>query len=521
MRELLRTVLFSPNEMESLLRQSFGAISGPNKALWQQFYAGGAIFLAITANIVHMAATGGEPLPLDRYLPIKRDPYSPVGIGYNDRFFAPDVPLMVGRGGARISMDLMGQMDTVLRVFDPVGFITSRTAIFPRTLINQAAGEDFFGRPLNTPLERGAQLASDLGAPIGVGNVLGAVRNKVPGLSAVVPENEGRLGTVGQLAQASGVNLRAETTRMFLDRHSEERFGVSYDELEPWQRREITDDKPINEELEKRRTTGALRGSEYAQRGVQRTYIEDQRLQEEAGLAQQLKAGLTGRKVRDTYGDIQARAADQAAGLDLAYQDSIQTRERSDDPQEQALFDYYDVFRSSKDVAGTTDFDAVDAKMAALEATWTEAQKGYIERNTGLKNHDPGLDEFMAAKEQLGALGFFEISDNAWDIVQQYLPAQYAELAQFDSYFAWREVAIKGLTDQYVAQGMPPGSAAQQAEARFQAHDVVKAFSRSRGQLEQQFITQYSTLADQAAKFGYLQLKESERQFITEDAAVR
>src|SRR5690606_2796380 len=70
MQELLRNLLFSTNEAEGLLRSAMGTVKGNNKQLWTEFYLGGALFLALVANAVHMAATG-EPLPLDRYNPIR------------------------------------------------------------------------------------------------------------------------------------------------------------------------------------------------------------------------------------------------------------------------------------------------------------------------------------------------------------------------------------------------------------------------------------------------------------------
>ncbi len=523
MREFARNLFFSTNEMESLLRQGIGTVSGRNKTFWLQTYAGGAIFLGLTANLIHMAGSDGDPLPLDRYLPIKPDPYSPIGWGYNNQFFSPDVPLLSGRGDSVIAMDLMGQMDTIFRVLDPAGFIGARTNVIPRTLINQMSGTDFYGRSLEGPVERGFQAASDLFAPIGAGQVLGAARGAGFNPGGIIPENEGRLGVGGQLAQASGVNLRAQTTRQLLDQAALQHFPESggFDGLEPHQQRQLEELTPgLADELDRRRTTGALRGSEAQQRSMNLGQIDEQRMTHEAGLTELMSGGLVGREVRNRFNAIQGEAAAMRAGLDLGYQDFLAGRDAPTEPNEIALFQWYQSYDESTDVAGGLDFDQLEKVQADLVATWTQEQRGFVERNTGLSRHDPGLTEFLDTRDELRETEFFDIGDEVWRIIQQQLPASMTEqFAEFDSFFQWREDARRGITLALEERGMPLGVAAQEAERLFERHAVAKAFSELRNRAERIWIASHPATAILAAKYGYLQTNADERAFLTATAA--
>src|SRR5690606_34825350 len=140
----------------------------------------------------------------------------PIPIRYNTEFMSPNIPLS-GRHGTELMLDTLGQMDTALRLLDPVSFTSNRFSVPVRSAINQIAGEDFYGRPIEGYRDRGEQLATDLFAPIGAGNLLEAA-----GIGA---ENEGRIGTEGLLFQLSGENLRAETTPQLLDRFAQQDYG--------------------------------------------------------------------------------------------------------------------------------------------------------------------------------------------------------------------------------------------------------------------------------------------------------
>ncbi|MCH7621063.1 MAG: hypothetical protein IH870_04115, partial [Chloroflexi bacterium] len=141
--------------------------------------------------------TKGEPLPAERFTPLSKDPFGPLPFGYNTSFAAPDIPVR-GRGGSRLTLDLVGQMDTALRVLNPGSFVTSREQVAIRALTNQLKGSEFFGEPIDTVgpggvVSRTVQLARDLFSPIGPGQfVEGLAREHLPGVASVIPEAEGR-----------------------------------------------------------------------------------------------------------------------------------------------------------------------------------------------------------------------------------------------------------------------------------------------------------------------------------------
>ena len=212
LQHLTRNLIFSTNEAEALLRGAASVGYGGNKRMWATYYSGGFLFLAATANLIHMASTTitegqPEPLPLDRYNPVKKDERSPVGISYRSKFLAPDAPFK-GEDGRNLTIDLVGQMDTVFRVLDPVGFASARESVVLRALSNQLTGEDYYGNPIDTVgpkgiVSRATQLASDLYEPIGVGQIRQGL-----GFGG---DNREPVGGKGALMQGSGVNLRAES----------------------------------------------------------------------------------------------------------------------------------------------------------------------------------------------------------------------------------------------------------------------------------------------------------------------
>lgn len=215
LRETLRRVFFSIGESEGLLRQAASTVGGPNKKFWAKHWLGTYLFITATAAAIHYAATG-EDLPLDRFVPISKDKWGPLPFGYNTRFAAPTIPLK-GRGGTELTLDVVGQMDTALRVLNPGFFLTARESVPMRAITNQVSGTDFFGTPINEVgpggvLSRTAQLAQDLFSPIGLGGISEEVaRRNIPGAERIINEGETRLGLMGLGVQATGVNLRAAT----------------------------------------------------------------------------------------------------------------------------------------------------------------------------------------------------------------------------------------------------------------------------------------------------------------------
>ena len=236
LRETLRRVFFSIGESEGLLRQAAGAIRGPNAAFWRKHWLGTYLFVIATASAIHFASTG-KPLPKERYSPVSKDKWGPLPFGYNTRFASPTIPLK-GRGGAELTLDVVGQMDTALRILNPGSFITARESVPIRALVNQLSGTDFYKTPIDDVgpggvVSRTAQLLQDLFSPIGAGGLASeAARRTIPGAEKVISEGETRLGTAGLGIQATGLNLRAATREMRLRSTIGPQAGATLVEME-------------------------------------------------------------------------------------------------------------------------------------------------------------------------------------------------------------------------------------------------------------------------------------------------
>ena len=68
----------------------------------------------------------------------------PLPFGYNTQFASPEIPF-TGKGGTRILLGLVGQMDTVFRILNPGQFLESRTSVPIGAFNTQREAEDFYG----------------------------------------------------------------------------------------------------------------------------------------------------------------------------------------------------------------------------------------------------------------------------------------------------------------------------------------------------------------------------------------
>lgn len=504
MRELLHNLLFSTNEAEGLIRSAMGTVKGGNKALWAEFYMGGALFLALVANAVHMAATG-EPLPMERYNPIRmRNPEFesfPVPIRYNTDFMSPNVPLLEGRHGTELTIDLVGQMDTALRALDPVSFVSNRFSVPVRAGVNQARGADFYGRPIEGVQERAAQLASDLFSPIGAGNLLE--------MAGVGPENEGRLGAGGMAAQLTGANLSAETTPDLLDRYAQQDYGKPYADLEPFERREMEENNPeLAAELEQRRQTSAERQSEGAQRGIVADEVRaEYRAQQENDDALLESGQISAQEWRSRE---RMRNAQVSAALDVLYRD-IPER----DPQN-IRDQYYAEIQKRRDASGQISpegWDEIDAWRGQL----TDEQNAEIDRNTGLTS-TPTQQRRREVAAQLEETGYFDIRDRVWERVAERTGFdEYATAQQFENELRSR------IRDRLVERGVTSRAAQTILTDRIiDDIEVLKVWSQVSNDVEEAWILANAELATEAVEMGYLgNLRADEEQAILTAAGAR
>jgi hypothetical protein len=413
-REFLRRVFFSIGESEGLLRQAAGAIRGPYAAIWRRHWIATFISLLATASAIHYASTG-KGLPAERWSPVAKTPFGLIPYGYNRDFAAPTLPIS-GRGGAELTLDIVGQMDTALRLLNPISFVDSRFSVPLRAVASQVAGETFFGERLDVGgleevYRRTFQLINDMLVPIGPGGAgIEVIRALVPALREVIPEQEPRLGLAGQAVQATGANVRAETTRQLLRRIAREsgfrtpdgKLIEEWEEMSPAQKRQKEQEEPLKSELASRQKTAVDRGSESARARAELDKVTDRRLVKENALVKELEAEkITKEQFRSRYGGIQGEAAAERAALDEAFQIFQDTEELSENPFDRAVVEYYRVWEQGRSESGIIDFDFVEEHLARLESGWTDAQKTYVEENTGITEHPPLIQEFRRASKFL------------------------------------------------------------------------------------------------------------------------
>lgn len=392
LRDWVRTASFSYIESESLIRSFLRTLpplpmvkgkkiimrsQSPNAGLFREHYLGLFIGMGILANVINFTATGRE-LPLESYSPIKiNDPYAPYKIGYNNRFLAPQLPLIKGRDGQPVYLDIVGQMDTALRwATDPVAAAMARTNVLPRAGINQFTGQTFFGQTL-TPAMRIAQAAIDIAAPIGPSQLIGALREGVPSTEPFIPEAEGRLGVSAQVVQGiTGLNLMSQLTPKLLDTGATD-FGLegSYQEQEPFVRTLIRFGSSISDELNRRSATAEQRNNINARYYAALDEVEVTELDQ---IREQMQRDNSYFPI---YG-IRKSATGQR--IRLSSDRDFDDRNVNDpDPLKSARAKYYDAFSKARTKSGLFDKTLLDSELKKILVTSEQAD--YIIRNDNMR----------------------------------------------------------------------------------------------------------------------------------------
>ncbi len=419
LREIAHNMLFSTNEMEALLKQAgsaLGVTNRRNSKLWAQNTMGSMLFLAAVAETVHFAATR-KPLPLDRFVPVtierdeygaRRNPFNPLNWSYNSTFLSPNVPLLHGRAGLPISLDLMGQLDTAFRVLDPTNFIAARVNVLPRAGWNQIRGKDFYGRPIDQvgPLgivSRAQQAAVDIGLPIGATNVAAA--------TGAIPEQEGRLGVQGQLAQATGFNFRAASNAELLQRLAGGRDWQSLSGGE--QQRLLAANPEMKAELDRRTATSAERGNRQAAARVERDKIDEKRVADEGAAWARLMAKQDDlRTFRERYSDIQRNAALEKQRVNTDYKAFKDDGKLPSDPGRRAYVQWLDLFDQYKLPGGAIDWERFDPAEDALLKGLDERSRAFVEDRTKLDHH-PDVQGWVDLRKYISESGYWDARDEA------------------------------------------------------------------------------------------------------------
>jgi hypothetical protein len=261
-------------------------------------------------------------------------------------------------------LDLVGQLDTAFRILDPGTFITSRESVPIRAFENQRTGKDYLGAPIDDVgpggvVSRTVQLALDMFNPIGVGQAgVEVARAMVPGAKAVLPQGESRLGLPGNLVQATGVNLRAQTTPDLLNARAQAAGVESYTMMEPFQKRALKAEPELSREIAQRQETSAIQGMPSGVYGQETSKLVQAF---EAKWAEIAKTA----KVRSAQQNTPAGKVDKNAILDQWYTDTADLASRKDQTGK-VLFgdsDYPDVM-DGIDLKRPGDYVKVQARIA-------------------------------------------------------------------------------------------------------------------------------------------------------------
>jgi hypothetical protein len=400
MRELFHNLAFSSNESEALIRSAFGTIAGPNRRLWQEFYLGAFLSMAFVANLINFSATG-QPLPLAAYSPIRiNDPYALWKVGYNSKFLSPQLPLIRGRNGEPVYLDIVGQLDTAFRwVLDPIQAAASRINVIPRAFESQRSARSFFGEELRSVQQRAVQAAIDVFAPIGVTSAIGAAREAFPQLRGVVAEGEGRLGVFGQLLQTSGFNLRSQPTRRMLDVASQAAFGIPYGDLEPFERDLLQEQPNLKDELARRQSQALDRDDVNTRYFARLDEIEEERL---AKLNEIPTLRLSQREAQTLYFSATEAAANFRAGAAEDFNREFKEADLNDpDPNKRALAEYFGALSDSLTPARNFLGEKFDGLLARLRYKWAaEGTLSYVERNTHRRTIPVGVFRLLPPSVQ-------------------------------------------------------------------------------------------------------------------------
>ena len=441
-RDVISTVIFSPNETESWLKMGARAFTGDNKALYGEYWFGMVTFLAITANVLNYKNTG-EFLPINAYSPIRTKsidgdhdlPYIPV---YNSRFMSPIID--TGRNGLPIYLDLVGQADTTIQwMLNPPSAINNRTSPMINFFRPYVTGKTFYGEPLETNLDKVSySILQNL--PLGIFQLGQLFREDVPLIESLLPEAESRIGTPGYLYQAGGLNVRAMSFDELLSevatREGYEGTPVSWNNFivnaeagnlketffqtqllspesfsagntlkeEEWstQVRAAIDKHPdIKAELELRSLTGLDREQNFS--------IVDQINRDRLTAEQIIVDELLKTKDFASFWPAISQANRQAflktATVDEVYKiyDKDKPRPKEDLPA--ARWDYYNILEGANDINNNLDWDLVEYEIRRHQnEVWTPEQTAHVNEQLNNKdhyaNHVPYVAEIYTLRDE-------------------------------------------------------------------------------------------------------------------------
>jgi hypothetical protein len=493
-REILSRVAFSLNENESLIRQISNAFVGTDARFWRTYWVSATAFFAITANTIHAATTlvtegKPEPLPTDRYIPwYQKDGIVPIG--YNNRLFAPDVPITT-RSGERALMDMLGQLDTAGRMLQPIDFITQRQSASLGALRHLYEGTDFYGRDTDKHghVGRVLQFAYDIGVPIGMGEAgVGMVREAVGDvelpamgkfiapdtqLKDVLPVSEQELGIGGMIAEATGENIKAPSTVDIEKRMIRNTFPDSdanrIRDLDSDKRLVVQND-PKNalmvEDMSLRSEEKAAMDNIWHKQKVERDDVKAGRMAAEDKLVNDYdKANADGKsfepsRFRRRLSEIGLEHRVRQDMISKKYGENLdmrlsqkEWREMSQDKQDEmkaktpiawAEYRYYMLLNKHSEAFKKMDYKAFETEFDAERAEWgTELAERFdaVRSLKSAEQHNPRVQSYYNAMDLLERVGWFE-NPRLQEMVRQYserMPKRKDGTGLIDDWNEWKE----------------------------------------------------------------------------------
>jgi hypothetical protein len=199
---------------------------------------------------------------------------------------------------------------------------------------------------------------------------------------------------------------------------------------------------------------------------------------------------MTSEQWRYSYGDLRNRESGAYEEWALRYPDEAKDlmREDSKDPNYRALSQYYAAFRDNRTSWGELDSEGLDATMSQLEASWTPAQKNFINLNTGIYG-TPKAREYKADQKVLKP--YWDLKDQIWDRMQQ----AYPKLLPYRSSIEY----MTAMSQQMKLTGQDPAIIQQ----RVSQLPIIQYLSRIMGTLRERYRMAHPNTDAILLKWGY------------------
>jgi hypothetical protein len=148
-----------------------------------------------------------------------------------------------------------------------------------------------------------------------------------------------------------------------------------------------------------------------------------------------------------------------------------------DDPNKRALVEYYNIFERAKRPSGAIDWDMVHQFEGELRAKWTPTESDYVDRNIGLTEWGPLMQEYITAQRELSDSGYWDVPETDRRVFRFENPgAEEALTGKFYNYkpiegeaekisLKWQDVyrridgmkdTIKNMSDKLINEEAPP-----------------------------------------------------------------